>query len=249
MKKCLISFFVVFFSIIGLWILSKWIGNPFILPDPFLVGKAMIEQIQEPAFYQNLGMTLLRVTWMILISFCFGILLALSTLYSKSWKRMVDPFLTIVRSIPNITLLIVLLFWLNRERSIFWLLFLVLFPIVYQNFMEEFETITAKWSMIFDLYSQPKLYLVKKVYLPMCRSTCFSSLISITTLGFKVVVMAEVLAQVQFGIGHEMQMAKLNVDLADLIAWTIWLLLFASLYVWILKKGIRFLFAKGELWN
>lgn len=249
MKKYLISFLVIFLSIIGLWIVSKWIDNPFILPDPVLVLKAMIEQTQEFAFYYSIALTLVRVTLAILISFCFGVLLALAALCFKGWKKMIDPVLTLVRSIPNITLLILLLFWLKRERSIFWLLFLVLFPIVYQNFMEEFEVISTKWHKIFALYPQPKFYLVKKVYLPMCRATCLSSLISITTLGFKVVVMAEVLAQVPFGIGHEMQIAKLNVDLADLIAWTIWLLLFAFIYVWVLKKGIRFLFEKGEVWN
>ena len=76
------------------------------------------------------------------------------------------------------------------------------------------------------------------MYIPLLKPALGSALISITSLGFKVGVMAEILSQVRGGIGRNMQIAKLNVDLASLLAWTIWFLIVVAVCEWIIKKTI-----------
>ncbi|MBR5207508.1 MAG: ABC transporter permease, partial [Erysipelotrichaceae bacterium] len=43
--------------------------------------------------------------------------------------------------------------------------------------------------------------------------------------GFKVCVMAEILGQVSAGIGRQMNIGRLNLDLASVFGWTLWLIL------------------------
>ena len=118
------------------------------------------------------------------------------------------------------------------------MIFLVLFPVVYQACADELETIQTCWKDVLAIYPQPRRYLLRQVYIPLLKPALGSALISITSLGFKVGVMAEILSQVRGGIGRNMQIAKLNVDLASLLAWTIWFLIVVAVCEWIIKKTI-----------
>ena len=91
------------------------------------------------------------------------------------------------------------------------------------------------------MYPQSNFYKLKNVYLPLGRSALLSSFLSIVALGFKVGVMAEILSQVSLGIGKKMQYAKLNVDLASVLAWTIWLLLIVNIVVFLIRKGVQWI--------
>lgn len=80
------------------------------------------------------------------------------------------------------------------------------------------------------------------VYLPLLRPAMASSWITCSSLGFKVVVMAEIMTSVSLGIGANMQYDRLNVNLAGVMAWTIWLLICVCIFNKLLKKVLERLF-------
>jgi len=215
--------------------------NPFIFPNPNTILRIMAEQVQDKDFYISILYTLTLVMSAVLCSFIGGIFLASISQLCLRASNWIETSILTIRTIPNITLLIVLLFWLDREQSIFWVLFLVLFPIVYQNCHDQFLEIDQTWKPLFVLYPQSNFYKLKNVYLPLGRSALLSSFLSIVALGFKVGVMAEILSQVSLGIGKKMQYAKLNVDLASVLAWTIWLLLIVNIVVFLIRKGVQWI--------
>lgn len=221
------------------------IDNPIIFPSPFSVLRIMIADLGQKEFYQITLVSIGRVLFGVFASLLLGILIAFLRFFHQnmSW---IDRLILIFRSIPNVTLVILFLFWVDGEKSIFFVMFLVLFPIVYQACVDALYTIQKQWSAVFDIYPQPRSYMIKAIYVPMLGDTLRSVIVSISSLGFKVGVMAEILSQVRLGIGRSMQIAKLNIDIASLTAWTLWLLILIFLIEKGIKKGIDTIEKKKE---
>ena len=101
--------------------------------------------------------------------------------------------------------------WVSREISIYIVSFLLLFPIFYQNLFEAIQDISQSWKDIFQIYPQSWFKKMQMVYLPLLRPAMASSWITCSSLGFKVVVMAEIMTSVSLGIGANMQYDRLDV--------------------------------------
>lgn len=235
---------IVFLIVIALlWtVASLWIDNSIILPAPWEVLKQMVVQVQESDLYLSLGMTFFRVLLSVSLSSLFGMVLAFVSQRYKTFSLYFEQILLFLRSIPNVTFVILLLFWVNREASVYIVAFLLLFPIFYQSFYEAVQDINGLWKDVFSVYPQSFFTKLRLVYLPFLRPAIVSSWITCSSLGFKVIVMAEILTSVSWGIGTNMQYARLNVDLAGVMAWTIWLLICVSIFNKLLKKVLERLF-------
>ena len=223
--------------IIALWtIISIGINNPFICPSPAEVIKIMIHQAGTAKFYQHISATIIRTLFAFSISFLAGLFLAILLYKHKKILKYAEKIILVLRSIPNVTFIILFLFWLNREHTITAVSFLLLFPIVFQNSLVALEQIDKKWKNVLKIYPQSFAYTIKNIYIPLMKPSLQASAITTMSLAFKVGVMAEILAQVPLGIGRGMQWAKLNVELAEVIAWTIWLLILVFLIHAFIKK-------------
>lgn len=230
-------------GILIIWTLaSLGIDNSIILPTPYEVLTQMTEQMQDIKLYESLAMTFFRVLFSVLISSIIAFFLAFLSNRFKTFAQYFEPILLFLRSIPNVTFVILLLFWVNREISIYIVSFLLLFPIFYQNLFEAIQDISQSWKDIFQIYPQSWFKKTQMVYLPLLRPAMASSWITCSSLGFKVVVMAEIMTSVSLGIGANMQYDRLNVNLAGVMAWTIWLLICVCIFNKLLKKVLERLF-------
>ena len=212
------------------------VSNPFICPYPSEVLQNMVQQVQSGNFYLHIISTFLRVIFSFSLSFIVGIGLAILTFKNQKVLSYVEKIILILRSIPNITFIILFLFWMSREWTITAVSFLLLFPIVFQNSIASLQQIDKKYKDLLYIYPQTKKYTIQNIYIPLMKPSLYSSAITTMSLAFKVGVMAEILAQVPFGIGRSMQWEKLNVNLAGVIAWTIWLLIFVFIMHAIIQR-------------
>ena len=81
---------------------------------------------------------------------------------------------------------------------------------------------------------------VKKVYIPLSIPFLRSALIDAVGLGFKVLVVAEYIAQTKVSIGRTIYMNKVNLDFTGVFAWTILLLLFVQLIEWVVERSLKY---------
>ncbi len=201
------------------------IQNPVILPMPYLVIQQMIDQLLSAAFYKTVLYTVFRALGSLLISLILAFLAGFYATDHPVFYRYFEKLLIILRSIPNVTFIILLLFWVKRDHSVFIVAFLLLFPILFDILYQSLQDIEKKWKDVFILYPQKFFIRLKYVYLPLLKSPLKAGLNSACSLAFKVCVMAEVLASVSPGMGRNMQLERLDLNLAGVIAWTIWLLI------------------------
>lgn len=231
---------------VAIWfIASICIDNPIILPRPDLVFSIMMDQILMPSFYLNILVSFFRVIFSLIISVLLGGFFAFYSHYHKIFKRYFEALLLIIRAIPNVTFVILFLFWADREWTIVLVSLFLLMPLFYQNIIESCTTIYRKNRDIFLVYPQSHFHEVRFGYLPNMKAAISAGILSCSSLGFKVVVMAEILTSVGFGIGRNMQYSRLNIDLASVFAWTIWLLICVSIFNTLIRKVLATFFKEG----
>ena len=218
------------FLLILIWFLVAFlIDNQFLLPGPFDVLKSMIEQFNRPDFFVILFSTTGRTLSGCFFSLFLGATFGLVCGNSLRLKHFFEPVHQLIKTIPNITYILILLIWLGQERSVSVIVFCILFPMFYGQFVQRTEMMIKQTHDLFEIYPISVVEKWMMVLFPMLSSEVFSSLKTGIGMGFKVCVMAEILGQVSAGIGRQMNIGRLNLDLASVFGWTIWLILMSLL--------------------
>lgn len=234
-------------SLITFWFfLSFWIGHDIILPSPIMVFESMMKQLSHPDFFYVLIMTVGRMIKGLLFAYGGSLILVLIENRHPSIKEYFVPVEKCMKTIPNITYILIFLIWFGQEHSVTAVLFFVLFPIFYSSLslaLTEFHHRIDELLLIYPVSIWDKNV---KLFLPMI----FPALIQPLKLGFgfglKITVMAEIMNGAQSGIGRQMSLCRRNLDSAGIFAWTVWVIMIGLLvelfFSWIIKKSRR-----GEL--
>ena len=100
-------------------------------------------------------------------------------------------------------------------------------------------------SKVLQLYPEKTSYRLWKVYIPLLKTEMISSFSNGLSLTFKVGVMAEILGQVQFGIGRQLNLCRITSDMVGIFAWTLWIILIL-LSIELLVHSIFYLHRKKQ---
>lgn len=226
-----------------IWQMAAWsVGNEVILPMPSAVFLKIISLLSDRTFYQSLCATFFRAHLGFLISFVCGIAFAMLSFRLVLIERFLSLWVRFLQTIPQISFIILLLFWFDRETSILIVIFLMSFPLIYVQVLEGLKGIDQDYMDIIDLYHHHWWYNLKKAYLPLTSVQIEGSILAGLPLALKVTVMSEVLNQARNGIGRALSLARANIDMTSVFAWTILLVVFVSVET----ELIQFLFHKRK---
>ena len=148
-RRVLISALVL----IGLWqLLAMWVGHSFILPAPLQVISAMLALLKEASFYSALSATIVRSLLALVLAFVSAALAAWLSWKKQLFADLFSPLLMIMRSVPNISYILLILYWFSRDISSVIISFLILFPIIYQNLLEAWRDIDRAYLNVLRIY-------------------------------------------------------------------------------------------------
>ncbi len=215
-------------SIIFIWfIISLVINHPLILPSPLKVGEAFLGMLVEFNTWVILGSTLLRLMVAIIISGCLGIILGSVAGLSPKFSWILRPYVSIFRTIPVISIIVILLILIGYRSTPYLITFFMVFPIVYQASYEGITHIDHAYLDIYRLETADLHLAFKHLYYPLMRPYIILGFLQSVGLGLKVLVMAEYLSQTQHSVGNELYLAKTYLDYSTVFAWTIMLIIIA----------------------
>ena len=221
-KKCL-SIIVL----IGIWqLLSMLTDREVLLPQPIHVFTRIYEMLLSGKFYGAVATTLLRANLSFLIALILGISLGLLAAFHSQIEAFLNPILSFLQTIPQISYMIILLVWFDQFMCILIIILLM-------------KNIDVSLIDIIRQYQHPMPFLIFKVYLPLIKPYIYSAIDAILPLSLKIGVMAEVLIQTRTGIGAQLYLARLNIDMTGVFAWTICLVILLMLEVKIVHLGLR----------
>ena len=150
----------------------------------------------------------------------FGSLLGAVTAFSKPLYDIFSPLLTVIKTTPVASFIILLLVWVKRSGVPVVIAFLMVVPVMWSNVSAAVADTDRQLLEAAKVFRLSRFQKLRHVYIP-CALPSFAAGCK-TSIGFswKAGIAAEVLSTPRNSVGSELYIAKINLEYADLFAWT-----------------------------
>lgn len=221
---------VSIFTILIIWkIFALVIGAEVILPAPETVLKSLFTIITEKQFLKRISYTLLRGVLGFLISFALGLIIGVLAGIFNTFRRIVAPVISIIRSTPVMAIILLALIWFNVNYVPIFVAFLMGFPIICGNMIEGITTVDKNLLEMAKTYNISIKKQILHIYIPSTVPFIIASASLSLGVIWKVVVAAEVLSQPKWGVGTSLNEAKAFLITEEVFAWTVIAILLSAL--------------------
>lgn len=218
----LIKYAVILVFWIAVWQLFAQItGNELLFPTPVSVFRRFFELASTLDFYKNILYSMVRVLLGALSAIVCGIILG--TLTSK-WKllyELLTPLMTVIKSTPVSSFIILALVWMKRTLLPMFIVYLIVLPVVFSNVYEGIGSTDKKLLEMTRVYGVPFARRVRVLYIPSVLPYLRSAVMTSIGLAWKAGIAAEVLSSPAISIGKKLFEAKQYLETTDLFAWTL----------------------------
>lgn len=217
-------------------IMASFIKEEILLPSPLIVFKKFIYLLGQVDFYKAIFLSTIKIIAGFLISIAIGVIFAYLAYKYKLFYDFISPLIRIFRSIPLASLVIFLLFWANKDYLSIYISFIMAMPLIFQNVYDGLSDIDKNILQMADIYKVSEIKKIKYIYKVKVKTFLYSSIVSISGLVFKAGIAAEVIGLPKNSIGNNLYNAKVYLDMPNLFAWTLAILLISSFFEITLKK-------------
>lgn len=212
----LFRFLIIFLFIVGWEILARChVINTFTFSSPSLVIETFVSLIKQGNLLSHISVTLYEI----FISFSIAIIIgigAATLLWSNSLlAKIIDPYLTILNSLPKVALGPLIIIWVGAStNSIIFMSLLISSFITIINIYNGFSSTDKSYIVLMKSFGASKWQIFKKVVFPSNFANIISALkvnISMNLIG---VIMGELLVS-KVGIGYLIMYGSqvFNIDL------------------------------------
>jgi NitT/TauT family transport system permease protein len=221
------SIFILFL----VWILVyQGVNHDLIMPSLKNVLLSVFDILSTKSSVLMILATLFRLCISILMALVFAILFGILAGLFKNVSTFLKPYITILRTVPVISITVILFILLGYEIAPFIITFLMVFPIVFQATEDGIKSIDNELIDVYKLEEHHLVIATKDLYFPLIKPYLFLSLLQSFGLGVKVLVMAEYLSQTKNSIGNALYLARINIEYQYVYAWTIVLILISLVF-------------------
>ncbi len=201
------------------------VNNDILLAGPVEVGGALLKLMAGNGFYQVCLASLGRILAGFVLAFVLGVLLGALCYCSTLIKEVLEPVLSVVKSVPVASFVVLLLIWQGADNLSVWISFLVVLPnacVSTENGLKSVDIRMKEMADVFRLNGKQKaLY----IYRPAVVEYLISGMEISIGMAFKSGAAAEVIGMPEYSIGERIYMSKIYLDTPGLFAWTLALIL------------------------
>lgn len=225
---------------LAVWVLvAALVAQPLILPGPGAVALALLRLVCDGGTWAILAGSGARILGGLALAAVCGGVLAGASVRSRTFARLVAPALSFVKATPVACVVVLLLIWLGSARVSIAAVFLMALPGVYFSLVEGLAQVDKPLEQMLRLHGVRgwRLFCAHtwREVLPFVLS-CAKAVIG---MSWKVGVAAELIGMATGTVGERIYQAKLLIETADLLAWTV-LVVAASwacerVLVWLLR--------------
>lgn len=235
-KGKFISFISIVFLMILWKLLSVMYGSELILPSPESTLMATFNLVISENFLKVVGITVLRGLIGFLISFILGIGVGILAGINQNFNSFFRPILVSIRSTPVISFILLALIWFKIDMVPIFIGFLTMFPFICTNTIDGIKNVDSEVIEMARFYKIKRSKIIKDVYIPAITPFLFSGASNAMGIGWRAIIIGEVLSQPQFGIGTLMQTAQAYLIVKEVIAWTIIAVVISYLFEILIRK-------------
>ena len=238
---------------IGLWELAAYrLNKPVLLPYPAAVFRTLLKMLRDKAFLEVIWGSFRHVTAGFLIALAAGLVLAVISSMSEVIEILLMPGVKLVKTVPVVSFIILLLFFVKPEKIGLVISLLMVFPVVYENVRKGIGGTDIRLKEAAQVFRSPFFkrlcHMIIPAMIPYTTAACSAGL----SLCWKAGIAAELIAQSPKSIGHELYYSKLYVDAEGVFAWTIIIIAVSVLFEKVFLVLFRLLtvsFSNPTLWK
>lgn len=230
------------FLIIIVWQLyAMKIDNSFLMPNPIDVFWEFLNLFTEKQTYIVLGYTFFRLIVSVSTAAILGLIFGLLSGVFYQIEALLKPVIITLRTLPIISIIVIILILYGNTWSLYIISFLLLFPIIYQAELDGVKNIRPLLIDVLKLEcDRCSLPAVRAVYIPLSFPFYRTSLLQSAGLGIKVLVIAEFIAQTKNSIGWELYFHRINLEYPIVFAWTFVLILLVTIIEHFVVRYIKY---------
>lgn len=206
---------------LGLWLILSSFYDPIILPGPRDIFDSFVDILKNENILETIYTTFIKLLIGLASAIILGISLGLGMGINKNIRDFFYPFVIFLQAAPVISFILLALIWFDPPFIPIFVLCINSFPNMAVNVYEGINNIDKKLLEMSIFYRVDKKTLIKKLYIPSVISHILASTRIILSNAFKITVMAEVISKSPKGIGAKINWAWLNIETADILVWTL----------------------------
>lgn len=215
------NLFVIFFWLVVWQLISMIFKEEILFVSPFKVFMTTFENLKEYEFYKSIFSTLYKI----LIGFSFGtvigIVFAIISYNFKVFKELIYIPMLAIKSIPVVSFIVLLLFFVDSKNLSIYISFIMVLPIIYLNVYKGLYNVDRNLLNMAVIYRVNNKKKIKYIYIDAVKPFLESAMTISIGLAFKSGIAAEVIGLPKFGVGTMIYNSKVYLDTANLFSYTI----------------------------
>ena len=215
------------------------IQQPLFLPKFTDVCKQFLLLFSEATSYVTALSTLVRILTGFLEGLLLGILLAVLSYRFPVLLSLLSPVITVIRSTPVASFIMLLWLIIGSGRLPTAIALLMVLPVIYSNVLAGLHALSPDLHEVCRLYRFPPLKSFKVYVYPSVMPYFSPGAITALGLSWKAGVAAEVLAHTKISIGNEIYFAKSYLEVEQLYAWSLVVILLSLILEYIIRRLLR----------
>ena len=200
---------------------SMAIDQEILLVSPLRAIQTLVSLLGESAFHRAVIGSLLRIMTGFAMGLAAGILLALAARFALPVRMLLMPVMSAIKATPVASFVILALIWIpSKNLSVFMALLIVL-PVIYSNVLEGLDRADVKLIEMAAVFGMSFPKRLRSIFIPSALPYLLASVRLSLGMCWKAGIAAEVIGIPKGSIGEHLQQAKVYLDIPDLFAWTL----------------------------
>ena len=229
-----------------LWQLGAMHYGSIVLPSPWETGLAIWRLATTGKLENALLITSFHLLAAFTLALLLGVILGIVAGIKLWFKKAISPIISALQGIPPIAWIVLALLWFGTGNGVpIFTITVTTLPIIFLGAVEAIQTFPTPLLEMASLFRTPQNMLLSDLYFPHLLSYIFPSLVAALGLAWRVAVMAELLSS-DIGIGAELNLARINLDTDEVMAWIAVVVLSIWVSEYLLLRPLR---RKLEPWQ
>ncbi len=219
------------------------VASPLLLPSPLRVLSRLAALLPTASFWRSALFSFCRIAGGFALALLLGTALAFAAGRFPAVDVLLRPYVLAVKSVPVASFIILALIWMDTAALPLFISFLMVFPILYTNVLQGLRSADSQLTEMARLFRVPWRRQVRGILLPAVEPFLLAGCAAALGMSWKAGVAAEVIGVVSGSIGERLYDAKIYLQTADLLAWTVVIVAlsaaFEHLVLALLRRALR----------
>lgn len=239
--------FIILFWIMVWQFVAAAIDNHIIIVGPWETALSLGRQIPTLEFWRSIASSFGKISLGFVTAFGAGLVLGSAGYCFPVLKELLEPVMSLLKSIPVASFVILALIWAGSKNLSILIAFLVVLPIVYVNTLAGLGSTDEKLLEMAKVFHMEPWKKIRYIYMPALVPYLISGCKIALGMSWKSGVAAEVIGVPDHSIGEKLYMSKIYLNTADLLAWTIAIVVISALFERLVLKLLACFIPKGGI--